>query len=369
MGLESELNCLLQTELPSKIIYHSVSAAPIERKATEAGVGGAKSSTPNALEDVEVEKIQQKLQMGTPRLVNPSLTDPAMRAFFAKTHVRIVFVDWGLGGLSIMSDFISQLRKTPLLPNMTLIFVDASGPSPWPFISQLQPDLLFIAYNKLSVIYAQEQPSVPCPVITMLHLATEFFAPSMKMYLGSDALVIFGTPTTAKSDLYPKLLAEQGIPREQVVMQDCGESLADDIEWYGARSVEVEHRVSLCVKAAWQQVLSRGLENVSHIFDGMGCTHFGWAGLLFQEAMHAEISHARGTIGTRLKASVLNPNIAMAQYLFTNDVATPSQASDINIQVISGPLSDSQLANIGALVVKPVRDALLNYTTVDPNSL
>ena len=115
----------------------------------------------------------------------------------AKDEVVICVTDVGLGGLSVLSEIERRLQDVPLFPKVKLLYFNSAvfpGYTQRPVPDQIsifnsalfgmapyKPDIILIACNTLSVIYAETEFSATCPipVMSIVDFGVALFADAM----------------------------------------------------------------------------------------------------------------------------------------------------------------------------------------------
>ena len=190
-----------------------------------------------------------------------------MAQFFAKEEVVICVTDVGLGGLSVLSEIERKLQNNPLFPKITLLYYNSAckpGYTTRPVSDQIsifnsallgmkpyKPDIILIACNTLSVIYAETEYSKTCtiPVMSIVDFGVALFADAMLADPKSVAL-IFGTDTTANVAAHRKALVKRGVAEERIIMKGCPK-LATNIQGCGADSPQAKALIDQFVHEAW----------------------------------------------------------------------------------------------------------------------
>ena len=121
---------------------------------------------------------------------------------------------------------------------------------------RFQPDLILIACNTLSALYAHTPFSkqAPVPVVGIIDFGVDL----MHAYLsarGDSRVIILGTPTTIEADTHRTRLVERGIDAERIVCQPC-DRLAGEIE-KDPEGATVRAMVESCIRQAAERVPDR----------------------------------------------------------------------------------------------------------------
>ncbi len=229
----------------------------------------------------------------------------------------ILVTDSGLGGLSVAADILSGLSEASAWPEVSMIYFNAwpepdRGYNHFPDMAyraavfnnaleamgRFSPDQILIACNTLSVIYPYTRFSekTAIPVSGIVDSGVDM----MDRALAADPesrVIIFGTPTTARSGIHQLALVERGIRPERIINQGCF-NLAGKIE-RNPFGREVETMIHDYIKEAAQQFPQKG----GTVFAALCCTHFGYRQDLFEQQIKEQISD---------QVTVLNPNKEMA---------------------------------------------------------
>jgi hypothetical protein len=235
-----------------------------------------------------------------------------------------------------------------------------------------KPDIIFIACNTLSVIYAETEfaKTCPIPVMSIVDFGVALFAEKMLADPASVAL-IFGTDTTANVAAHRTALAAKGVAPERVIMKGCPK-LATNIQGKGAESPEAEELLSKFVHEAWEVMAvggtsggvtaEKGLAPVTAAYAGMCCTHYGYSLPLWNKALTAEAATGSGDIDKAVVTECINPNSDMAAFLFKTSTREPSATpTDISIQVVSMVPLTTEIDSIAPLLSGPAGEGLRAY--------
>ena len=287
----------------------------------------------------------------------------------------IVVTDSGLGGLSVLSELASRLKKQSPWKSVRLTYVNA-----WPAphrgynhfktieqrsrvfnnaldsMRQFDPDQILIACNTLSVIY----PHTPfsrtskMPVQGIIEHGVAMLYEKLAADPQSMA-VILGTPTTAMAKTHENALHRMGISKDRIINTGCT-NLAGWIERQ-PHSKEVDRMIETCTKETGEKL--RGFSGTAHV--GLCCTHFGYKTPLFQKAFDRFVSG---------KSMVLNPNTRMADKALDCGQATKFSPADIEIKIVSkdewSPFQINAYFELIPDMAEDVRNALKHYT-LNPN--
>lgn len=233
----------------------------------------------------------------------------------------------------------------------------------------MHPDLFLIACNSFSVAYAKTEFSktAPFPVVSMVPFGVDLFAEKLERHPKS-VLLLFAADGTIQDGAHQRMLADRGIDAARVVGTGCGPDIGHDgttlartIENFGVGdSGTTIHAVTRCMTKAWAQVTKSEFDDVDQVFIGMGCTHYGWAGQLWVDALRSMPAKEHG-LQPDSPVEVLDPNGGMVDYLFSAPHDEGIADPDIEVEIVSPyeSLSTERLESVAELVDGPVRDALL----------
>ena len=259
----------------------------------------------------------------------------------SKKKIKIVVTDSGLGGLSVVEDIALKMKKYGLYEKAEIIFANALFDANSGYnrltdrkekirifdkaISGIEktykPDYIFIACNTLSVLYPETEFSkhTKTKVITIVDYGVNL----INKYLQKDKnsnVIIFGTKTTVAEDTYGKLLRKKGIDKNRIVSQACPE-----LQEYIERDPKGEKTFKMISKFVGE-ALNKLKDNDKDLYISLNCTHYGYAGNLWEKAFKQNNSKLSG---------VLNPNYEMSKILFQkNEQQTPSE-TELKISVVS----------------------------------
>jgi len=298
-----------------------------------------------------------------------------LESCFRKNDVRIVVTDSGLGGLSVAAELVERLKARPVFRRAQVVYFNAlfdpaSGYNRLKQHSEkvhifekvlqsikknIQPDLLLIACNTLSVIYAETQfaRQTKIPVIDILEAGVNL----IRRNLNSDPkmkVIIFGTPTTIETGYYRISLLNKGIASHQIVEQACLE-LVDSLE-RGWNSSKTRNYVFQYVTEALQKMN----DPVSPFYVSLNCTHFGYA-LKWWEQAFQQLN--------RSPQAILNPNSDMLGFLQRPALPPQFSRTEITVTVVSKvEISPDMIQSIGELVqlVSPITAEALRLFQLRP---
>jgi glutamate racemase len=286
--------------------------------------------------------------------------------------ITVLVTDSGLGGLSVCADIEARARRSGLYRQIRIIFANALPESNRGYNKMkttaekvkvfddalegmtrcCSPDVILVACNTLSVLIPQTRfvAADPLPVVGIVEAGVDMLYERLSAEPNSTA-IIFGTETTIGAGTHRSLLMERGIDSVRLVSQACP-NLAGEIE-ADAKSDVVESAVDLFVSEA----LSRVTRADDMILAGLCCTHYGYVGSQFAEALKNQ--------GVR-RSVVVDPNARMSDALFPQGKLRRTDSPAIRVEVISrAVISPGEIASIGSLVetVSPATaEALKVYT-------
>merc|ERR1719221_514656 len=164
--------------------------------------------------------------------------------------------------------------------------------------------------------------------------------------------------------MYTDMLVSQGVSPERVVMQGCV-GLDDSIEDNGPLSNATESALRGCVSLALKELRSRNLGCVTSVFFGLSCSHYGYATQLWEQALKAATASGLGCKESGIRSGILDPNSAMAQYVFQASPLKTSSTSEVSIRVMSTKnISERTIESIAPWLHEPVAHALRGYQTL-----
>ncbi|MDZ7667364.1 MAG: aspartate/glutamate racemase family protein [Desulfotignum sp.] len=304
---------------------------------------------------------------------------------FSPAHT-IVVTDSGLGGLSVYAAIAAGLSQTDVPGSgIHLIYVNAwpetdKGYNHYPDMTRkaavfdqalaamaaLNPDALVIACNTLSVIYpcTEFSKTTRMPVHDIIDQGVRLAADTMNRN-PETGVILFGTPTTADSQIHARRLIGQGMAPDRIITQGCT-GLAGIIE-RNPFDPEINNRIQDNV----DQAMAKGANRFQQIAAALCCTHFGYCRDQFASAI---------TRHTGTAPKILDPNQDLAAKVVTatqNTLsATPvhdrpitkkptSRTSSMNLQILSRVLWEPERIQAYATLFESpaprVAEALKNY--------
>ena len=238
--------------------------------------------------------------------------------------MHMIITDSGVGGLSVCAAIERFLRTQAIEDPVRLTYVNAAPENDFGYnamgsrgeklayfdrflqiiAGRYSPDLIYIACNTLSVLYADTRFSktgsvrvrgiVETGATRLLHALQE--SPEA-------AAVIFGTATTIEEGTYSRFLQNHGVQAGRIIPQACpslADTISEDREGAKARQA-IEKYVAAAIGTTAQKA--------SSYLVYLACTHYGYRKGYFRRAFE----------GRGLEVSVLNPNELVVDDLFGKD--------------------------------------------------
>ncbi len=297
-----------------------------------------------------------------------------MNAAGSKDTLSIVIADSGMGGLSICADIVSGLQERRTCRSVAVTYFNA-----WPeqdrgynllsgmaerirvfdralaAMLRFQPDLILIACNTLSALYAHTPFSkqAPVPVVGIIDSGVDL----IHAYLSTRAdslVIILGTPTTIEADTHRTRLVGRGIAAERIICQPC-DRLAGEIE-KAPEGATVRTMIESCIRQAAERVPDR----CRPVAAALCCTHYGYSQRIFEAALQSVFE---GPI------TILDPNKAMSAALLT-ECPQGYQGVRIDLEVVSRIVwSDEKIEAIARLLEakSPLTASALRQYRHDPD--
>jgi len=301
------------------------------------------------------------------------VNDDRIKALLGRRKITVLITDSGLGGISICAEIARGLKTHPIFPEVSLIYYNA-----WPEqdrgynrlkntaervrvfdraldgMMRFDPDLIMIACNTLSVLYPRTEFSrgARIPVIDIVGFGVNMIAENLAGAADS-AVVILGTLTTIASGVHRSRLVARGIDPGRIVSQPC-DQLATAIE-QGPRSDTVREMIATFTAQAAEKLG----ETRAAVFAALCCTHFGYCGKMIGKALQDRVA---GPV------TVLNPNDAMAGFLFAAAGDRRYPETDLDVKVVSKIIwEDGKIASVSRLIRNvsiETAEALENYERI-----
>jgi len=288
----------------------------------------------------------------------------------SKTVIRIAVLDSGLGGLSICAELEKGLQAHGRYEDVALYYFNV-----WPeqdrgynalesvterirvfdralaSVSSFQPDLIMIACNTLSVIYARTPFSrnTTIPVVDIVDFGVDLIHAELEERPGSQVLIL-GTHTTVSERVHQHKLIQKGVDKHRIKGQAC-HGVATEIE-KDPHGVAVETLIDAYMAEAARKLIGRGT-----VLAALCCTHFAYSRDIFQDKLLDRLSG---------EVIILDPNTEMSGFLFRNEPQQPFSNAEVSVAVISKiDLVQPKITSMGD-AVRPVSEktasALVNYT-------
>ncbi len=297
---------------------------------------------------------------------DPSMVD--ISALLAKDTVTILVTDSGLGGLAVAADVEHRVRSSRIYPRVKVIFANAlaeknygynsmttreekirvfsaalSGMSSW-----YRPDIILIACNTLSVLYAETDfaRTAAIPVVGIVSMGVDLMAERLRANPTAVALIM-GTPTTITAGKHREGLLALGIAPERIITQAC-RNLESEIQ-----SDPQGGTVRSMVDTYVAEALAARTDTTQQVVVGLCCTHYGYSRAIFESTM---------TVHAGVSSVVIDPNSRMADFLFPPKLAGSVPASACSVGVVSRTVvTPEEMDALGGLLegVSPATAAAL----------
>lgn len=286
-----------------------------------------------------------------------------------KKHATFVVLDSGLGGLAVTAELTARLEINHYFPEANVIFYNAlfDNDSGYNRLSSAaekfeqfdralngltqycQPDILLIACNTLSVLYANTNfaKKAKFPVCGIIEAGVNLIAQSLNTHPQAK-VIIFATPTTIDSNDHRSGLQALGFHHSRVIGQPCLE-LVDSLE-RGWDSLESQRLIQDYVDQALQQ-----LDDISSpLFVSLNCTHYAYGLKWWQLAFEKR---------NRKLQAILNPNTSMLNFL-SNMHGLPTH-SNVTVKIVSKvsflPESIRQIGKLLGVISAKTEQAFQQY--------
>ncbi len=279
---------------------------------------------------------------------------------------RIIVTDSGLGGLNIAANIYESAKKTPLKNDLEIIFFNSLPKENFGYnsmtdvalkskifnnallgMSKLEPDLILIACNTLSVVYYSTEyyKNPRHEVKGIIELGVNLALDSIKSPL--DKLIVLGTPTTITGNSHKNLLIEKGFNQENIITKAC-KNLESEIQ-INSYSDKVKSLIEEYIREA----VPNPLPDVKY-FVLLGCTHYEYSNKIFRDVLSSYFNNYE----------ILNPNSVMVE-----EAIKSLKGADLG-RMVSGriisrtAINIKDLKNISDILKKKSRDfgmLLLDY--------
>jgi glutamate racemase len=258
----------------------------------------------------------------------------------------IVVTDSGLGGLSVYAGILKGLSRTAAPGSgINLIYVNAwpekdRGYNHYPDMARkaavfdralaamaaLRPDTLVIACNTLSVIYPHTEffQTTRIPVHDIIGQGVNLVA-DLLAKKPETGIILFGTPTTAQSQVHAHELTHKGIALDRIITQGCT-GLAGTIE-----RNPFDPSINLMIQDNVDQAMAKGGNRFHPLAAALCCTHFGYCEDLFASALARH---------TGAPPEILNPNQGLAEQVVMETgkqgfFSSADRMPGLNLQILS----------------------------------
>ncbi len=278
--------------------------------------------------------------------------------FYQRDSIRIVVTDSGLGGVSVAADVHQKLIESRQYRDAEVIFFNAQPHAAagynamastaikaavfdraLTYMESLQPDVILIACNTLSVVYDETEHSRfgLTPAIGIIDCGVDLIMSSLQRHPDADVL-LFATPTTVERSKHRDELLRRGFPADRLWQQPCSR-LAGEIE----RAPDSAQTKTLIEQYAGEVAMRLG-HPTQPVLVSYNCTHYGYVDEAFRQAM------------MKLKipvAQTLDPNPLLSDVLFVPGHHHRFDEVDVRVSVLTQPqLSQSKREAIAGLIAK-----------------
>lgn len=289
-----------------------------------------------------------------------------------RDRCRIVITDSGLGGLSVQALLDSKLQRFKKNINLELIYFNAISDknvgynsiaifeeriklfdSALKGINDLNPDIILIACNTLSVLYPHTEfaKKTQIKVIGIVESGVDLISENLND--SEKDIILFGTETTINSNAHMNQLVKLGVNKKNIVPQIC-KSLESEIQ-DDCSSINVKNLITQYVDES-----SKKLTNSNNVLGVLCCTHYFFSKDIFINVMKEKLGE---------KFQVLDPNERMADFVisYLSNLTGVKQIDERTIEnrVYSKvKLFQTEIDTLGAVIqsISPnVQKALLNY--------
>jgi glutamate racemase len=270
---------------------------------------------------------------------------PAPRAgldrFFRKKSVTIAVTDSGLGGLSVLADAASRMKRAGTFERVDFLFFNALFSAEGGYNSlahreqkiaifesaleslqmKFHPDLVLIACNTLSVLFGDTPFArrARIPVVGIIDAGVKMTAEALRSHPGS-AVIIFATPTTISEGTHVKEIMKAGVAAGRIITQACPE-----LESYIEKDCASEE-TGMLISAFVDEALRKLPASPPPVFASLNCSHYGYSLPLWESAF----AEAGVT-----PLAILNPNFRMADFLFAPGRAGRYSMTAVTARVVS----------------------------------
>jgi glutamate racemase len=282
-----------------------------------------------------------------------------MAEFFKKDSVTILITDSGLGGMSVCADIENKMQKYKIFEKVKLVFFNAQPKSDTGYnrmksrdrkihtfdnvlrgmVKWYNPDIILIACNTLSVLYAETEFSknANIPVISIVDFGVDMIFDKLHKDDKSN-VIILGTETTIAANSHKNKLLTMGIDSGRIITQPC-KDLAGTIE-SDSRSDAVRNLIGDYLKQAAANLKDKNKKT----FAGLCCTHYGYCSDIFIDKMKE--------LGIQ-DVEILDPNYKMSDFIFPDKLKNRNNDIKMNIEIVSRiKITPDEISSIGSLIRK-----------------
>ncbi len=279
--------------------------------------------------------------------------------------LKVVFTDSGLGGLSIMADFVKLADLNGL--NVDSIFFNAQHSRDWGYKkmdSKTQVQVFNKALQSMQDIYNPDIIAIACNTLSVVYLKSDFYKQAGTTILDiiktgkslikhSDCrnIIEVAMPTTVESGVYSDI-------NKEIIGIASNITLPDAIE-------NAEHqKIDLMLKEVFNQasleMTKRNLQN-SNVALFLACTHFPVIKDKF-----IEIAEKKGVdICTLLDPNEKFSQLVLEEAIIKTETGTSDKKLKNKVKVVSRlKFKDSEITNFSNLIKTrsaETAEALRNY--------
>ena len=279
-------------------------------------------------------------------------------------NLKVVFTDSGLGGLTVMADFVSLAKKHNISVDTTFFNAQYSRELGYKKMDsktqvevfnrvlesiqkKYQPDIIAIACNTLSVVYYQTdfyKNNTTTQVLDIIEVGK-----SLIQNAKTDTIIEVAMPTTIDSEIYKNKAKNRIAVASNVLLPDAIEN------GYDTTISKMLREIFVKVK---NEITEKGLTNSQNSLF-LGCTHFP----IIKNRFLSVAKQNKIPI-----QDILDPNTSFSQLVFAELIKnkTTKEAQTTSVQVISRmPFQETEVKNISKLIEpqsKETAEGLRNYT-------
>jgi glutamate racemase len=299
---------------------------------------------------------------------------PALESMLDKDTVTILVTDSGLGGLAVAADVEHRVRTARTYHNVRVVFCNALAEKNYGYNSMAtreekinvfssaltgmvkwyRPDIILIACNTLSVLYAETAfaKTAPIPVVGIVDCGVDLMAERLKADSTSVAIIL-GTPTTIAAAKHREGLIAKGVTPDRIVMQAC-RNLESEIQTNPSSSATR----ALVDTYIGEALAAPAAASGKNIVAGFCCTHYGYSRDLIEEALHRS---------TTANVTIVDPNARMADFLFPKEKEGRFTEATCTVSVVSRTVvTEEEKESLGGLLerVSPAAATALRSFTL-----